>query len=166
MPAEDANPHDTAPRPAPKATAGAISLTVRFEPCEADEIDQWLLDLRTESGIRWDKAEVVRELLRVAHTADSILRHALTARAHAVSQPLRRGRELTARDPESYRLGVPRCVICSRMFNDELRLGLRPFDARLCEGSACPGTLDRAVARGHALSSSREARRGTTSASA
>ncbi|MGW4049097.1 hypothetical protein [Streptomyces sp. NPDC004721] len=72
--------YDTAPRPAPKAE-GAIPLTVRFDPGEALEIDRWILELRAQTGIRWDKAEVVRELLRMARTPDSILRDALTARA-------------------------------------------------------------------------------------
>ncbi|MBP2056480.1 hypothetical protein J2Z21_009498 [Streptomyces griseochromogenes] len=44
-------------------------------------MDRWILELRAQSGIRRDKAEVVRELLRVARTPDSILRDALTARA-------------------------------------------------------------------------------------
>ncbi|MFE9868769.1 hypothetical protein ACFYPZ_40125 [Streptomyces sp. NPDC005506] len=39
------------------------------------------MELRTQTGIRWDKAEVIRELLRMARTPDSILRDALTARA-------------------------------------------------------------------------------------
>ncbi|WP_327250183.1 hypothetical protein [Streptomyces sp. NBC_01320] len=70
----------TTPRPAPKAE-GAIPTTVRFDPGESLEIDQWLMELRTQTGIRWDKAEVIRELLRMARTPDSILRDALTARA-------------------------------------------------------------------------------------
>lgn len=72
--------YDTAPRPAPKAE-GAVPTTVRFEPSEAFEIDQWILELRCQTGIRWDKAEVMRELLRMARTPDSILRDALVARA-------------------------------------------------------------------------------------
>ncbi|MFB7918017.1 hypothetical protein [Streptomyces sp. NPDC056061] len=72
--------YDTAPRPAPKAD-GAIPTTVRFDPSEALEIDRWLLELRNQTGSRWDKAEVIRELLRMAHTPDGILHDALTARA-------------------------------------------------------------------------------------
>ncbi|MFJ4276115.1 hypothetical protein ACIP29_36865 [Streptomyces coelicoflavus] len=72
--------YDTAPRSAPKAE-GAIPTTVRFDPAESLEIDQWILELRTQTGIRWDKAEVIRELLRMARTPDGILRDALTARA-------------------------------------------------------------------------------------
>ncbi|MFI5905402.1 hypothetical protein [Streptomyces cyaneofuscatus] len=48
---------------------------------ESHEIDHWLLDLRVQTGIRWDKAEVIRELLRMARASDGILRDALTARA-------------------------------------------------------------------------------------
>ncbi|MFD8630279.1 hypothetical protein ACFV4E_41650 [Streptomyces hygroscopicus] len=72
--------YDTAPRPAPKAE-GAIPTTVRFDPSESHEIDHWLLDLRVQTGVRWDKAEVIRELLRMARASDGILRDALTARA-------------------------------------------------------------------------------------
>lgn len=75
--------YDTAPRPAPKAE-GATPLTVRFDPSESLEIDRWLLELRTQTGIRWDKAEIVRELLRMARTPDSILCDALAARARRV----------------------------------------------------------------------------------
>ncbi|MEU0645965.1 hypothetical protein [Streptomyces umbrinus] len=60
-------------------------MTVRFEPGEALEIDQWILELRAHTGIRWDKAEAVRELLRMARTPDSILRDALTSRAQRAS---------------------------------------------------------------------------------
>ncbi|WP_052869801.1 hypothetical protein [Streptomyces niger] len=72
--------YDTTPRPAPKAD-GAIPLTVRFDPSEYLEIDRWILELRHQTGIRWDKAEVVRELLRMARTPDNILCDALIARA-------------------------------------------------------------------------------------
>ncbi|MEV0981977.1 hypothetical protein [Streptomyces sp. NPDC049915] len=68
-------------RAAPRKAEGAIPLTVRFDPSESLEIDRWILGLRTQTGIGWDKAEVVRELLRMAGTPDSILRDALTARA-------------------------------------------------------------------------------------
>ncbi|MEU7384129.1 MULTISPECIES: hypothetical protein [unclassified Streptomyces] len=63
--------------PAPKAEG----LTVGFDPSESLELDRWILELRVQTGIRWDKAEVVRELLRMARTPDSILCDALTARA-------------------------------------------------------------------------------------
>ncbi len=54
-------------RPRAPRVAEAVALTVRFDPAEADEIDRYLLDLRTEIGRRrLDKAEVVRELLRQA----------------------------------------------------------------------------------------------------
>jgi hypothetical protein len=72
--------YDTAPRLAPKAE-GTIPTTVRFDPGESREIDQWILDLWEQIGIRWDKAEVIRELLRMARTPDSILCDALAARA-------------------------------------------------------------------------------------
>jgi hypothetical protein len=53
-------------RPAPRA-ADAVALTVRFEPEESDEVDDFLRDLRREAGLRrLDKAETVRELLRLA----------------------------------------------------------------------------------------------------
>ncbi|MEU4040357.1 hypothetical protein [Streptomyces collinus] len=67
--------YGTAPRRATKAE-GAIPTTVRFDPGESREIDHW-----EQTGFRWDKAEVVRELLRMARTPDSILCDALAARA-------------------------------------------------------------------------------------
>ncbi|MFJ9855590.1 hypothetical protein [Streptomyces sp. NPDC101150] len=72
--------YDTTPRPAPKAD-GAIPTTVRFDPSESLEIDRWILELRKQTGIRRDKVEVIRELLCMARTPDSILRDALTDRA-------------------------------------------------------------------------------------
>lgn len=54
-----------APRQAP-AVATARAMTVRMEPDEADDVDQYVLNLRAETGQRLDKAEVVRELLRLA----------------------------------------------------------------------------------------------------
>ncbi|MET9183282.1 hypothetical protein ABZX88_34485 [Kitasatospora aureofaciens] len=52
-------------RAAPRA-AGAVALTVRFDPDEAIEVDASILSLRVEGGLRTvDKAEVVRELLRM-----------------------------------------------------------------------------------------------------
>jgi hypothetical protein len=35
------------------------------------------LELQTRTGIRWDKAQVVRELLRTARTPDNVLLDAL-----------------------------------------------------------------------------------------
>lgn len=70
----------TARRPAPKTT-GSVSTTVRFDPDELLEIDAWLIGMRAETGRRWDKAEVTRELFRMARAADSPLRHALIYRA-------------------------------------------------------------------------------------
>lgn len=53
-------------RPAPRA-ADAVALTVRFEPEESDEVDDFLREVRREAGLRrLDKAEMVRELLRLA----------------------------------------------------------------------------------------------------
>jgi hypothetical protein len=53
-------------RPAPEA-ASAVPTTVRFDPQESAEVDRFILDLRDETGrTRLDKAEVVRELLRLA----------------------------------------------------------------------------------------------------
>ncbi|MFE3020448.1 hypothetical protein [Streptomyces sp. NPDC059256] len=66
--------------PAPKAE-GAVPFTVRFDPSESLEIDQWILKLRTQIGIRCDKPEAVRELLCMARTPNSILHDLLTARA-------------------------------------------------------------------------------------
>ncbi|MFJ8955340.1 hypothetical protein ACIRO1_35150 [Streptomyces sp. NPDC102381] len=72
--------YNTEPRPAPMA-GGAVPTTVRFAPDESLEIDRWILELRARTGIRWDKAEVIRELLRMARTRDGILCDALAARA-------------------------------------------------------------------------------------
>lgn len=52
--------------PAPEA-ASAVPTTVRFDPEEAAEVDRFVLDLRDDAHrTRLDKAEVVRELLRLA----------------------------------------------------------------------------------------------------
>jgi len=62
-------------RPAP-AVETAVPTTVRFDPDEAVMIDRFVLDLRDASGrSRLDKAEVVRELLRLA------MEHDVTQRA-------------------------------------------------------------------------------------
>ncbi|MDJ0347292.1 hypothetical protein QMK19_39570 [Streptomyces sp. H10-C2] len=59
-------------RPAPEA-ATAVPTTVRFDPEEASEVDHFVLMLRDESRrTRLDKAEVVRELLRLAREDDSV----------------------------------------------------------------------------------------------
>ncbi|MEW1804750.1 hypothetical protein ACIGO7_37885 [Streptomyces virginiae] len=53
-------------RPAP-AAADAVPTTVRFDPEEASEVDFFVLELRDDAGRRsLDKAEVIRELLRLA----------------------------------------------------------------------------------------------------
>jgi hypothetical protein len=57
----------------PKVTE-ARAMTVRMEPDEADDVDRFVLDLRDETGQRLDKAEVVRELLRLAQHNPSVRR--------------------------------------------------------------------------------------------
>lgn len=52
------------------AVADAVPLTVRVDPEEAIEVDQLILELRQEVGSRLTKAEVIRELLRMAHEHD------------------------------------------------------------------------------------------------
>ncbi|MFD7186283.1 hypothetical protein ACFV90_40770 [Streptomyces sp. NPDC059904] len=53
-------------RPAPEA-ASAVPTTVRFDPEEASEVDFFVLELRDDAARRTlDKAEVIRELLRLA----------------------------------------------------------------------------------------------------
>ncbi|WP_327075685.1 hypothetical protein OG196_44125 (plasmid) [Kitasatospora purpeofusca] len=53
-------------RPAPAADQ-AVALTVRVDPDEATAIDLWLLGLRDDAHrTRLDKAEAIRELLRLA----------------------------------------------------------------------------------------------------
>jgi len=54
-------------------------MTVRMDPGEADEVDQFVLDLRGETGQRLDKADVVRELIRLAQE-DHTVRRKLTKR--------------------------------------------------------------------------------------
>ncbi len=75
----DATTPKAPPRPrrrgAPRAE-DAVALTVRFDPEESEEIDLLVLELRREAGRRrLDKAEVVRELLRLTQE------HAGTRRA-------------------------------------------------------------------------------------
>jgi hypothetical protein len=62
-----------APRQAPSVTT-ARAMTVRMDPSEADDMDRFVLDLRDETGQRLDKAEVVRELLRLAQHNPSVRR--------------------------------------------------------------------------------------------
>ncbi|MFE6189810.1 hypothetical protein ACFQ6U_35885 [Streptomyces sp. NPDC056465] len=51
----------------PPAAADAIPTTVRFDPEESAEVDQFVLELRVEAQRRnLDKSEVVREVLRLA----------------------------------------------------------------------------------------------------
>ncbi|EFL04309.1 predicted protein [Streptomyces sp. SPB78] len=51
----------------PPAAADAIPTTVRFDPEESSEIDRFVLELRDDTARRaLDKAEVIRELLRLA----------------------------------------------------------------------------------------------------
>ncbi|MFF8996198.1 hypothetical protein ACF09H_41020 [Streptomyces sp. NPDC014983] len=51
----------------PPAAADAVPTTVRFDPEEAAELDFFVLELREDAGRRTlDKAEVIREALRLA----------------------------------------------------------------------------------------------------
>ncbi|MER7659801.1 hypothetical protein [Streptomyces albidoflavus] len=51
----------------PPAAADAIPTTIRFDPEESAEVDQFVLELRVEAQRRnLDKAEVFREVLRLA----------------------------------------------------------------------------------------------------
>lgn len=51
----------------PPAAADAIPTTVRFDPEESVELDFFVLELRDDAGRRsLDKAEVIREVLRLA----------------------------------------------------------------------------------------------------
>ncbi|MCZ4126153.1 hypothetical protein [Streptomyces sp. H39-S7] len=55
--------------------------TIRFDQHELLAIDRWILELRIEAGLRQlDRAEVFRELIRMAMTSDETLRHALLYR--------------------------------------------------------------------------------------
>jgi hypothetical protein len=62
-----------APRQAPRVT-DALAMTVRVDRSEAADIDRLILDLRDETGQRLDKAEVVRELLRLAQYDPAVRR--------------------------------------------------------------------------------------------
>ncbi len=51
----------------PPAAADAIPTTVRFDPEESRDVDFFVLELRDDTARRsLDKAEVIRELLRLA----------------------------------------------------------------------------------------------------
>lgn len=51
----------------PPRAQGAVPTTVRFDQEEATEVDQFVLELRAHADRRTlDKAEVIRELLRLA----------------------------------------------------------------------------------------------------
>ncbi|WP_369361260.1 hypothetical protein [Streptomyces sp. cg2] len=64
-------------RPAPAAD-GAVATTVRLDPDEATEVDLFVLMLRDEARrTRLDKAEVYRELLRLAREDDAVRRKLL-----------------------------------------------------------------------------------------
>lgn len=61
-------------RQAAPRVAEARAMTVRMERAEADDVDRFVLDLRDETGQRLDKAEVVRELLRLAQNNPAVRR--------------------------------------------------------------------------------------------
>ncbi|MFJ2774921.1 hypothetical protein [Streptomyces sp. NPDC087300] len=78
-PAQTSEPEQAKPDPKPRAgrsrggrrpppaAADAIPTTIRFDPEESSEIDQYVLELRNAAGRRaLDKAEVFRELIRLA----------------------------------------------------------------------------------------------------
>lgn len=61
------------------STVTARAMTVRMDPDEADEVDQFVLDLRAEAGRHFDKADLVRELIRLARE-DTAVRRKLAKR--------------------------------------------------------------------------------------
>ncbi|MFF5639773.1 hypothetical protein [Streptomyces sp. NPDC012825] len=64
-------------RPAP-AVKDAVAHTVRLDPEEATEVDLFVLTLRDDARrTRLDKAEVYRELLRLAREDDTVRRKLL-----------------------------------------------------------------------------------------
>ncbi|WP_151775806.1 hypothetical protein [Streptomyces abyssomicinicus] len=66
----------------PSRAADAVALTVRFDPEESDEVDDFLREVRREARLRrLDKADLVRELLRLAREHEST-RKALIRRLH------------------------------------------------------------------------------------
>lgn len=66
-------------RSAPRA-ADAVALTIRFDPDEMPDVDALVLALRSETGTRVDKSQIVRELLRMAFEDGSTTRKALIHR--------------------------------------------------------------------------------------
>lgn len=56
------------------STTTARAMTVRMDPEEADEVDGFVLALRTESGRRFDKSDMVRELIRLAREDPTVRR--------------------------------------------------------------------------------------------
>jgi len=64
-------------RPAP-AVKDAVAHTVRWDPDEATEVDLFILTVRDDTRrTRLDKAEVYRELLRLAREDDAVRRKLL-----------------------------------------------------------------------------------------
>lgn len=64
----------------PPAAADAVPTTIRFDPDEARDIDRFVLELADRAGRRTlDKAEVFRELIRLAQQHDPT-RNALVRR--------------------------------------------------------------------------------------
>lgn len=64
-------------RPAP-AVKDAVAHTVRLEPEEASDVDRFVLGLRDDARrTRLDKAEVYRELIRLAREDDAVRRKLL-----------------------------------------------------------------------------------------
>ncbi|WP_411073330.1 hypothetical protein [Streptomyces sp. cmx-4-25] len=64
-------------RPAP-AVADAVAHTVRLDPEEATDVDLFVLGLRDDARrTRLDKAEVYRELVRLAREDDAVRRKLL-----------------------------------------------------------------------------------------
>lgn len=59
----------------PPAASDAIPTTIRFDPEESAEVDQFVLELRVQAQRRnLDKAEVFREVLRLAREHDATRR--------------------------------------------------------------------------------------------
>ncbi|MFD5223910.1 MULTISPECIES: hypothetical protein [Streptomyces] len=80
---QEHEPPTTPPRPGrtrggrrpPPAAADAIPTTIRFDPEESAEVDQFVLELRLAAQRRnLDKAEVFREVLRLAREHEATRR--------------------------------------------------------------------------------------------
>ncbi|MEU3084702.1 hypothetical protein AB0O03_28735 [Streptomyces diastaticus] len=57
----------------PPSVATAVTTTLRWDPEESLELDRWVLDLAATTGRRkLDKAEVLRELVRLAQEQESV----------------------------------------------------------------------------------------------